>query len=154
MAGPRLASALSWCCFPAGHHQLQHPLPTAYPAVPSSPSNAPRVLAPPLEVMLYSAVFDREKTYRTGRAGDLGAGIAHKLIFSKALSTGLSRELRILRIELSALLAPYRARLGFLGFKSYKHISVRAKLYIFRHCIISPYVDTCTQVVALTRTYQ
>jgi hypothetical protein len=34
------------------------------------------------------------------------------IIFSKALCTWLSRQLLILRIELSALLAPYRAKLG------------------------------------------
>jgi hypothetical protein len=37
----------------------------------------------PLEVGLYSVVSDREKTYRTARAGDLGAGIAQKLFFQK-----------------------------------------------------------------------
>jgi hypothetical protein len=46
-AGRRLASALSWRCFPVGHHQLQHPPPSADPAVPSSPSNAHVVHAPP-----------------------------------------------------------------------------------------------------------
>jgi hypothetical protein len=47
MAGRRPASALSWRCFPVGHHQLQHPRPTADPAVPSSPSNALGLQAPP-----------------------------------------------------------------------------------------------------------
>jgi hypothetical protein len=42
----------------------------------------------PLEVGLYSRVSNREKTYRTGRAGDLGAGIAQKLIFQKPSSKG------------------------------------------------------------------
>jgi hypothetical protein len=47
MAGRRLASALSWRRFSAGHHQLEHPPPTADPAVPSSPSNAHVVHAAP-----------------------------------------------------------------------------------------------------------
>jgi hypothetical protein len=38
----------------------------------------------PLEVGLYLVVYVRKKTYRTGRAGDLGAGIAQKLFFSKS----------------------------------------------------------------------
>jgi hypothetical protein len=65
----------------------------------------------PLEVGLYSVVCDREKTYRTARAGDLGAGIAQN-VFSKARCRRLSRQLLILRIAMSALLAPYRARHG------------------------------------------
>jgi hypothetical protein len=47
MAGRRLASALSWRYFPAGHHQLQHPPPTVDPPVPSSQSNAPEIQVPP-----------------------------------------------------------------------------------------------------------
>jgi hypothetical protein len=74
-ASRRLASALSWRCFLGGHHQLQHPPPTVGPAVPSSPSNAAVVHAPPLKVRLYLGVFVCEKAYWTGRAGDLGAGI-------------------------------------------------------------------------------
>jgi hypothetical protein len=35
-----------------------------------------------------------------------------EIIFSEALCTGLSRQLLIMRIELSALLAPYRAKPG------------------------------------------
>jgi hypothetical protein len=66
MASRRLASALSWRCFPAGHHKLQHPPPTVDPAVPSSPLNACGVHAPPLEVGLYSGVSVREK--HIGRA--------------------------------------------------------------------------------------
>jgi hypothetical protein len=46
MAGLWLASALSWRCFSAGHHKLQHPRPTAESAVPSSPSNASGLHAP------------------------------------------------------------------------------------------------------------
>jgi hypothetical protein len=88
MAGRRLASALSWHCFPAGHRQLQHPPPTADPAVPSSPSKAAEVQAPPLKLRLYSRVYVREKTYRTGRAGDLDAGIAQKLFFQKPFEHG------------------------------------------------------------------
>ena len=80
-AGRQLASALSWRCFPAGHHQLQHPPPTADPAVPSSPSNAAVVQVPLLKVRLYLGVSVREKTYRTGRAGDLGAGSAQNFFF-------------------------------------------------------------------------
>jgi hypothetical protein len=37
----------------------------------------------PLEIGLYSIVSNRESTYRTGRAGDLGAGIAQKLFLQK-----------------------------------------------------------------------
>jgi hypothetical protein len=37
----------------------------------------------PLEVGLHSGVSNRGKTYRTARAGDLGAGIAQKLLFQK-----------------------------------------------------------------------
>jgi hypothetical protein len=47
MARRRLASALSWRCFPAGHFELQHPPPTADPTVPSSPSNTHVVQVPP-----------------------------------------------------------------------------------------------------------
>jgi hypothetical protein len=84
MAGRRLASALSWRCFPDGHHQLQHPPPTDDPPVPSSPSNAAVVQPPPLKVRFYSAVSLREKTYRTGRAGDLGARIRTAIILFKS----------------------------------------------------------------------
>jgi hypothetical protein len=42
----------------------------------------------PLEVGLYLGVLNREKTYRTGRAGDLGAGIAQKLFFQKPYVQG------------------------------------------------------------------
>jgi hypothetical protein len=45
------------------------------------------------------------KTCRTGRAGDLGAGIA-QFVFSKALCARLSRQLMIPRIEVLANLAP------------------------------------------------
>jgi hypothetical protein len=65
----------------------------------------------PLKVELYLVVLDCE-TYRTGRAGDHGAGIVQKLFFSKTLCKGLSRQLVIPRIALSALLAPYRAKPG------------------------------------------
>jgi hypothetical protein len=85
MVGRRLASALSRRCFPAGHHQLQHPPPTADPAVPSSPSNDAVVQAPPLKVRMYSEVFVCEKTYRTGRAGDLGAGIVKHFSFKSPM---------------------------------------------------------------------
>jgi hypothetical protein len=84
MAGRRLASAISWRCFPGGHNQLQRQRPTADPAVPSTPSNAPEVHAPPPQEGLYPVVLDCEKTYRTARAGDLGAGIAQKLLFLKS----------------------------------------------------------------------
>jgi hypothetical protein len=48
-----------------------------------------------------------------GRAErEILAPVVHKIIFSKALCTGLSRQLLIPRIELSALLAPYRAMPG------------------------------------------
>jgi hypothetical protein len=47
MGGRWLASALSWRGFPAVHHRLQHPRPTADPAVSSSPSNTSRLHAPP-----------------------------------------------------------------------------------------------------------
>jgi hypothetical protein len=81
MVGRRLASALSWRCFPAGHHQLQRLRPTADPAASSSPSNALEVHAPPHIVGSYQVESNREKTYWTVRAGDLGAGIAHSLYF-------------------------------------------------------------------------
>jgi hypothetical protein len=84
MVGRRLASALSWRYFPAGHHQLQRSRPTVDPVVPSSPSNALEVHAPPHIVGLYPIVSDREKAYRTARAGDLGAGIAQKMFFFKS----------------------------------------------------------------------
>jgi hypothetical protein len=61
---------------------------------------------------MYRVLFDREKTYRTARAGDLGAGMTQKLFFSKALFTWLSRQLMIPRVALSALLASYRANHG------------------------------------------
>jgi hypothetical protein len=112
MARRWLASALSLRCFPAVHHKLQHPRPTADPAVPSSPSNALGLHAPPPRSRIVPNSMRPRKTYRTGRAGDLGAGIAQKLFILKALCTWLSRKLMILRIELSALLAPYRARPG------------------------------------------
>jgi len=49
-----------------------------------------------------------------GRAErEILAPVVHRnYFFSKALCTGLSRQLLIPRIELSALLAPYRARPG------------------------------------------
>jgi hypothetical protein len=65
----------------------------------------------PLQVGLHPVVSLCEKTYRTGRAGDIGAGIA-QIVFSEALCTWLSRQLLIPRIELSALLAPCRAMPG------------------------------------------
>jgi hypothetical protein len=42
----------------------------------------------PLEAGLYSVVSDREKTYRTGRAGDFGAGIAQKIFFQNPYVQG------------------------------------------------------------------
>jgi hypothetical protein len=39
----------------------------------------------PLEVGLFLVVFVREKTYRTGPAGHLGAGIAQKLFFKSPM---------------------------------------------------------------------
>jgi hypothetical protein len=59
------------------------------------------------KVGLYLVVYGYEKTYRTGRAGDLGTGIAQKLFIQKPYV-----HLRIPRIALSALLAPYRAKPG------------------------------------------
>jgi hypothetical protein len=44
----------------------------------------------PLKVEMHPLVLDCEKTYRTGRAGDHGAGIAQNS-FSKALCAWLSR---------------------------------------------------------------
>jgi hypothetical protein len=110
--GRRLASAPSLQCFSAGHHQLQRSRPTADPAVPSSPTNDAEVHAPPHRVGLYPLIYDHENTYRTARAGDLGAGVAQKYFFSKALCTRLSRQLLIPRIALSALLAPYSDKPG------------------------------------------
>jgi hypothetical protein len=63
---------------------LRRPRPTIDPTVPSSPPNAPEVQAPPPIVGLYAVILDREKTYRTARAGDLGAGIARKEFFFKS----------------------------------------------------------------------
>jgi hypothetical protein len=60
---------------------------------------------------MYSEVFVCEKTYRTGRARDLGAGI-RTFVFQKPYVWGFPDRMLILRIELSALLAPYRAKLG------------------------------------------
>jgi hypothetical protein len=112
MVGRRLASALSWRCFPAGHHQLQHPLPTANPAVPSSPSNAYVVHAsPPWSSNVCTSIRPR-KNISVGPSGRSRCRYRTKTIFSKALCTWLSRQLLIMRIELSALLAPYRAMLG------------------------------------------
>jgi hypothetical protein len=76
MVGRGLASALSWRFFPDGHHQLRRPRPTADPAIPSS---LLRYMPHPLKVGLHPIVLDCEKAYRTGRAGDHGAGIAQKL---------------------------------------------------------------------------
>jgi hypothetical protein len=56
-------------------------------------------------------VLSLEETYRTGRAGYLGAIVALKMIIN-ALRTWLSRQLLIARIALSALLTPYRAKPG------------------------------------------
>ena len=82
-AGRQLASALSWRCFPAGHHQLQHPPPTADPAVPSSPSNAAVVQAPLLKVRLYLGVSVREK--HIGRAErEILVPVSHRNYFFKS----------------------------------------------------------------------
>jgi hypothetical protein len=91
MARRRLASALSSRCFPVGHHQLQRPRPNVYPAVPSSPPNAPEVHAPPPKVGLHLTIFDRGKTYRTGRAGDLGASIAQIYFFKSPMHMAFPR---------------------------------------------------------------
>jgi hypothetical protein len=88
MAGRRLASALSWR--------------TSRLAITSSNTRFPPLIRPypprhetlmeykphPLEVGLYSVVYDRGKTYRTGRAGDLGAGIAQKIFIQKPYVQG------------------------------------------------------------------
>jgi hypothetical protein len=42
----------------------------------------------PLEAGMYSIVYACEKTYRTGRAGELGAGIAQKLFLEKPYVQG------------------------------------------------------------------
>jgi hypothetical protein len=116
-AGRRLASALSWRCFSAGHHQLQHPPPTADPAVPSSPSNAAVVHAPPL------GVFVCEKNI--GRAErEILVPVSHRNHSFRTLCTWLSRQLLILRIELSALLAPCQAWHGY-GVSTAHHGEVR-----------------------------
>jgi hypothetical protein len=54
------------------------------------------------KVGMYLVVSGYGKTYRTGRAGDLGAGIAQKLFVQNPMSLAFPR------IALSALLAPYR----------------------------------------------
>jgi hypothetical protein len=47
---------------------------------------------------------------RIGRAErEISVPVLHRNYFSRALSTRLSRQLLILRIKMSALLAPYRA---------------------------------------------
>jgi hypothetical protein len=110
MACRRLASALSWRCFPAGHHELQRPCPTADPAVPSSPTNAPEVHAPPPKVGMYLVVSDREKNISDGPSGRFWRRYCTQIVLSKALCIWLSRQMLIPRIALSALLAPYRAK--------------------------------------------
>jgi hypothetical protein len=108
-AGRRLASALSWRFFPDGHHQLQHPPPTADPAVPSSPSNAPEVQVPPPRGRTVLSSICMRKNISDGPSGRSWRRRRTEITFSKALCTRLSRQVLIPRIELSALLAPYRA---------------------------------------------
>jgi hypothetical protein len=50
------------------------------------------------------------KSILDGPSGRSWCRYRTEIIFSKALCTWLSRQLMILRIELSALLAPYRAK--------------------------------------------
>jgi hypothetical protein len=64
----------------------------------------------PLEVGLYSVVCDREE--HIGRPErEILVPVLHRNIFL-SLCTWLSRQLLILRIELLALFAPYRAMHG------------------------------------------
>jgi hypothetical protein len=108
MACRRLASALSWRCFPACHFQLRHPPPTVDPAVPSSPSNALVVHVPsPRSRNVLNSICMR-KNISDGPSGRFWCRYRTEIISSKALCTRLSRQLLIPRIELSALLAPYR----------------------------------------------
>jgi hypothetical protein len=73
-----------WRYFPADHRELQRPRPTADPAIYLPRHHTPlRYMPNPPKVGMYPIVSSHEKTYRTARAGDLGAGIAQKLLFQK-----------------------------------------------------------------------
>jgi hypothetical protein len=83
-----LASAVPYRCFPAIRRQLQHPRPSADPSVPFFAKKYFANAAPAPSSGEYLRVFDSEKTYRTGRAGDPCAGVRISC-FSKTLRTGL-----------------------------------------------------------------
>jgi hypothetical protein len=88
MVGRLLASALPWRCFPAARRQLQHPRPTADPSVPPFAKKCFADNAPAPSSGEYMRIFNREKTYRTARVGDLSACV-RILCFSKTPCTWL-----------------------------------------------------------------
>jgi hypothetical protein len=61
---------------------------------------------------MYTVVYVCEKNISDGPSGRSWCRYRTEIIFSKAMCTGLSRQLLIPRIELSALSVPYRARHG------------------------------------------
>jgi hypothetical protein len=107
MVGRRLASALSWRCLPAGYHQLQHPPPTVDPAVPSSQSNVPEVQVPPPRGRTVLSSICMRKKYIGRAEREILVPVLHGNYFFKSPLYRM-----IPRIEVSALLAPYRARPG------------------------------------------
>jgi hypothetical protein len=151
MAGRRLASALSWRCFPAGHFQLQHPRPTADPAVPSSPSNAFIVRVPPPRSRTVLSSICMRKNISDGPSGRSWCRYLTEIVFIKALCTWLSRHLLIPRIELSALLGPqawhgYGFSSAYLGeVRGCRRACERTPLRGRRHCAAVGRHCTCTR---------
>jgi hypothetical protein len=120
--GRLLASALPWRCFPAARRELQHPRPTADPSVPPFAKKYFADTTPTPLSGEYMQVFNREKTYRTGRAGDLSVGI-RTLCFSKTLCTWTSRQLLIPRIAAAGTsfnLLPCQAWHGYMDTNAHR----------------------------------
>jgi hypothetical protein len=94
MTGRRRASALSWRCFTADHRELQRSRPTDDHAAPLSLPHAPQVHAPRPQIRIVSSSIWPRKTYRSGRTGDLGAGIVHNCLIQKPCVHGFPNSCR------------------------------------------------------------
>jgi hypothetical protein len=75
---------------------------------------------------MYPIVLDCEKTYRTARAGDRGAGIAQKIFFYKALCTWLSPAVAYSADRVVGPLSPLPCQAWHgCGVSSARHMEVR-----------------------------
>jgi hypothetical protein len=71
-------------CFPACHHQLQRLRPSADPAVPSSPPNAPKIHALPPQSRNVSSIIRLRKNISDGPSGRSWRLYCTEITFSKS----------------------------------------------------------------------